>query len=360
MKGYGLGKNSPVKITTGKDNYEGLISRHGQLVRWRQALKCPCVGANGRPDLKCSVCGGEGWRYQFQKDIEETIPVAAVDNDMLELPETRKDAEILGICNYAGVVYPPASRYGRYIRTMPGFIHRGDRADVVINRTLLRTLGSCPLTYVGNGRFEADIGSGDIIAARNFSLSGKSVLAVRRNGVLTDVADQPEGIVAYADLEVLDPPTFVIVNQQAKEPDARFVAGVGGSASMSFPGAFKIGQGDVVTALSARQVGKALLTHQGGFDTIPEFYVAAIDHIETTSKTFVRGTDYDLWGDNLIRWVPGKDAPKVGEAIVVLYQASPTYRVLQEFPASRSSENLDLPRRVALALLSTYSPRKGL
>ena len=39
----GLGKNSPIQLTLSRENYEALILRHGQYVRWLQANKCTCL-----------------------------------------------------------------------------------------------------------------------------------------------------------------------------------------------------------------------------------------------------------------------------------------------------------------------------
>ena len=60
MSSMGLGKNSPVILTLGKENYEALIDRHGQWVRWRVATKCPCA-TKGSPDIHCRICGGRGY-----------------------------------------------------------------------------------------------------------------------------------------------------------------------------------------------------------------------------------------------------------------------------------------------------------
>lgn len=360
MKGYGLGKNSPVKFNLGQDNYEGLIARHGQRVRWRQAVKCTCIQKNGRPDLKCTACGGEGWRYQFQKTLESTISAPAVENDLLEL-SSPLNGEIKTVTNYAGIEVEIIGRYGSFVRLAPGSVHRGDRAELAVVVDLVSEHSQLKLTYAGHGRFVAIGFKGDIIECESVLLAtGESlpVLNVRRNSVLVDGDSIQFGSLAYGNPKVLIPPVFAIVGLQMKQPDARFLESVGGNASMTFPAAYKVGEGDVITALSAHRVGKVLLTHGDGMDVIPDYFIDSAEYIESASKRYSPGMDFDLWGDNLIRWRDGR-APAVGETIFVMYQSCPTYRVLQEFPNVRSSENLDLPRRVALSLLSTYSPRKG-
>jgi hypothetical protein len=46
--GWGLGRNSPVVLSLGKANFEAMIDRHGQWVRWRVARKCPCLTTGSR------------------------------------------------------------------------------------------------------------------------------------------------------------------------------------------------------------------------------------------------------------------------------------------------------------------------
>ena len=64
---FGLGKDSPVVLSLGKANYEAMILRHGQWVRWRVAKKCPCIKENSA-DPQCPKCGGIGDIYDYQKD----------------------------------------------------------------------------------------------------------------------------------------------------------------------------------------------------------------------------------------------------------------------------------------------------
>ena len=67
--GQGLGRNSPVVLTLGKDNYCALIERHGQWTRWRTASKCSCVNSSSmQPDIRCKICSGRGIIYSYQEE----------------------------------------------------------------------------------------------------------------------------------------------------------------------------------------------------------------------------------------------------------------------------------------------------
>ncbi len=368
MKGYGLGKNSPVTIAIGKENYEGLISRHGQRVRWLQAVQCPCLQLNNRVDIQCPICGGEGWRYRFQQSIEERVSAPMVEDNLVEFPAAYESQAIISVTNYAGIECPVAERYDQYARLSSEYaIHRGERVEVLFRKTLFRTLGMASAIYKGDGRFFLPaVGTGDITAVemlRNVT-SGISypIVSFRKDSVLATVETAPDhdAVFEATGVEILDPPTFVVVGQQHREADAKFLEGVNGDASMTFPQAYMVGESDVVTLLSAHQVGKCLLTRGTGMDVIPEFYISSVDYIESGSTTYVQGVDFELWGDNRIRWLSGGAKPALGAPMFIFYQACPTYRVIKDFPTIRSSENQELPRRVALKLLSTYSGRKGI
>lgn len=86
--GVGLGRNSPVVLTLGKDNYEALIDRHGQWIRWRSASKCSCVTLPSmQPDIHCKICGGRGYTYSFQKTQLRfsTVMLNDISKGILEL-----------------------------------------------------------------------------------------------------------------------------------------------------------------------------------------------------------------------------------------------------------------------------------
>lgn len=368
MSRLGIGKNFPVRISLGKDNYEGLIARHGQRVRWRQAVQCPCLQINNRPDLHCSICGGEGWRYRFQSTIDEQISIPMIEDNLAELPEGYETHAIRSITNYAGIECPVSERYGLYVRLSSEYsVKKGERVEAIIGKNLIRALGSTSALYRGDGRFELpDVGNGDIVAVGSLedAVSGASypIISFRKDGVLATVSTPPSSgatFTAYS-VDILDPPTFVVVGQQHKEADARFLEGIRGDASMSFPQAYQVGEGDIVTLLSAHKVGKCLITRGAAMDVIPEFYIASVESIETEAATYLPGVDFDLWGDNRIRWITGRAKPVLGTAMFIMYQSCPTYRVLKDFPTIRSSEDQELPRRVALQLLGTYSGRKGI
>lgn len=381
MKNQGLGKRSPVHLSLGRENYEALVGRHGQWVRWLQASRCICMLKNGRPDIQCTLCGGEGWQYRFQHSVEETLSLSVLDGAIVELPTGYGDAAVAGVHDYMGLSYSESGRYGSFVRLSGARTPaHGERLDLTVVRPVVKTLDQTSAVYVGAGCFvvgglgvvgaagvasdkttTADIVS--IVALRNETTGVVyPVLATRRNFAFASVAVDPApgDVVSVSGVTYAEPSHFVVTGQQHREPDVRFLESIGGDASMSFPECYKVGEGDIVTLLAATQTAKRTISRgSGDLDTLPDFYVDSLTSLTAASGTYAIGSDFVLWGSNRIRWL-GLNRPAAGANVSVVYEFNPTYRVLKEFPNVRSSENQNLPRRVALKLLSTYAERKAI
>jgi len=377
-KGQGLGKNSPINLSLGKENYEALIERHGQWVRWLQAIKCTCTTLNNRPAINCALCGGEGYQYRFQKTIDEVLSLFVTDG-LIELPAKFNDVVIHDIRDYMGLEYTETGRFGRFVRIsgprQPG---KGERIDLSVTRSIVKAFETQSVKYNGLGSFIVDgltlagaegvannrVTSADIVSIGSLENETISVTypvsATKRAIAFAEVFDDPEetDVLIARNIEYVDPFFFVVTGQQVHESDAKFLESIQGDASMSFPECYKVGEGDVVTLLAANQVGKKSISRgTGDYDTLPEFYVESITQIEDASQTYLSGTDYVLWGTNKIRWITD-NRPAAGTNYFVFYEFNPTYRVVKDYPNVRSSENQNLPRRVALKLLSTFADRK--
>ena len=115
--GQGLGENSPVVLTLGKANYEAMIARHGQWVRWRVAEKCPCVKQDtGQPDIHCERCGGLGVVYSCQKSRTIVKTALCTDNSGIVEIEDDDDAyTLVSAYDQNGVTYPNAKKAGAYV-----------------------------------------------------------------------------------------------------------------------------------------------------------------------------------------------------------------------------------------------------
>ena len=115
--GQGLGRNSPVVLSLGKDNYEALIERHGQWMRWRISQKCSCVkGTTMQPDIHCPYCAGRGFTYTHLKNMITYSVVMLYDGKgILNLDESLKSAELLELYDMQGNRYEHAKKLCNFI-----------------------------------------------------------------------------------------------------------------------------------------------------------------------------------------------------------------------------------------------------
>lgn len=376
MRGYGLQRNSPIRLSLNRDNYEGLIERHGQWVRWLRATKCTCVSDNGRPDINCAKCGGDGWLYGFQDKAKETCSVYCHGDNIIELPYS--DATVTTVHDYMGLEYSIVAQYGKFAKIAgPRTPYNDEQMQATFVRPLIKILTDVPLAYQGAGCFEAKglrvIGEKGIAQEQSTPVDIVSVESIenvtksesydpesyRRNFVFADAQPDFSDILVAKNVRYIEPFLFAIVGQQYSESDWKFLELVGGDASMTFPEWAGVGEGDIVTILANSQVGKIIIDkNSSGIDTIPVFYVDSIEYIQKGDAKYYQGEHFDAWGVNKVKWRNVAGIPKTGDSLFVLFRYFPTYRVVREFPNVRSSENQGLPRRVALKLLSTYGERK--
>jgi hypothetical protein len=329
--------------------------------------------------LNCTKCGGEGYLYGFQERATETVTLYYLEGGVVELPYS--DAIVIGVYDYMGLSYTSTARFGKFCKIGGDRIPDiGEQIQVVLDRPIVKTVLETSLTYLGAGCFEAkelrtsgEAGIASERSTRDDILSAVSIYNITKNVSYTPTdyrrnfifannvdADVGDAIVAHQ-VAYLEPFLFAVTGQQHSEPDWKFLETVGGEASMTFPAWAGVGEGDVITVLADSQVGKVIIDkHVSGVDIIPAFYVESIEYIESGSTKYYPSEHFDFWGVNKIKWRSVLGLPADNAPLFVMYRYFPTYRVIREFPNVRSSENQNLPRRVALKLLSTYAERKGI
>ena len=145
--GQGLGKNSPVQLSLGKSNYEALIDRHGQWMRWRIAEKCSCTkGITMQPDIHCPYCAGRGYTYTYLKNQITYTTLLLFNNDgILELEDTlqMKQAELLELYDQKGKRYLNAKKNCNFIYLNTTDIPpKGTYFTAVMRKKLVVTLES--------------------------------------------------------------------------------------------------------------------------------------------------------------------------------------------------------------------------
>jgi hypothetical protein len=376
--GYGLGKNSPVVLSLGKSNFEALIERHGQFVRWRVSRKCACVNdMSNQPDVRCPKCGGSGERYDFQECYEDSMRLGS-RGDMVELPSEHIDCDILRVVDYEGREYEH-SKMGQYVELFneQKSLSTGEMVDVIFRESIIKIIEETTLIPVGNGFYRVPgvqsdrskiegvnyTAAGDIvdIGGGVFDAHGNEVdiREYRRDTVLLKDSGAVQSLTAFG-VKYLKPFKFIVLSQNLNEEDTRLVSAHSGDAVCVFPYAFNVSEGDVMTVLSGTQTRKIVQKCRGEScdDTIPEFFVDRISCLETGDREYIEGQDFIIVGTNKIHWIC-ENPPGEGTNIAIVYQYFPTYRVVKNVPMLRTGEDQQIPRKVILRLFSGFSESRG-
>ena len=373
MSGYGLGKNSPVILSQSRSNFEALIDRHGQYVRWRIARKCTCfLGETEQPDNHCEKCGGSGEIYDYQKFYNATLRLSVRDN-IAELPAENEGCEVLKVYDAYGFEFQ-AVKTGRYVEITDGprRLNKNEFVDLLIRDTVVKHFESAVLERIGGGYYRVPgvetpasklegvyyRAEGDVIAAErveNGAGEPVGIAGYSRNMIRLDpAAPETETFTAYG-IDFILPFKFVALSQNLNKDDFLQLQLTKGEAVCTYPYMFNVGFGDVITILSGATPGKILLPHASGEadDIIPEFFVSKIDSLDTQRGEYREGVDFILAGTNRIHWI-GENRPETGAFMSISYQYLPTYRVAKNIPQLRSSEDQRLPRKVILQSFAAF------
>jgi hypothetical protein len=367
----GLGKNTPIVLSLGKQNFEAMISRHGQYLRWRIAKKCPCVTQSNRPDLHCPKCGGTGDIYDYQREYDDIFRSAVRDN-IISIPDGFSDSVVLEVYNAYGRQYQ-FCRCGDFIQITGTIVPDNELVDVMIRVPLVKRLEDVVLEKVNGGYYRVPgiltapsklegvfyQAAGDVIEAgelKDMEGGPVNVLGFRRDMILTDSSAD---IITASSVNYIMPFKFIVLSQNLSKEDQALVNAHNGDAVCTYPYMYNLSENDVLTVLSGTMTHKILVDKRGDNldDTIPEFFVAKVDSIETKTSKFNESTDFVLIGTNRIHWVG--DQPETGVAMSITYRYHPTYRVAKAIPMLRTSEDQRIPRKVVLKLYAAFGEAKG-
>lgn len=380
--GQGLGKNSPITLTFGKENYESLILRHGQWMRWRRAIKCPCTKYESMEvDIHCERCGGSGLFYTYQKDLIVTQTLGITDySGIIEVSEEYAPAALEMVYDYQGKKYP-AEKCGTFI-FMEDTPIKGEYLSVVMRQPTLKTLEEGIGEPAGGGYFRVqglrsrragidglyhtapgDIESIDTIVdatgreyqAREFRSDMVYVTPHEVDGQVQAIMEP----LTLRGVHYVPPVIFALLNQELSKADVNEVMSVKGNGVLTFPYTYDVADGDILTVLSGTYTQKEVVNRVADTDdVIGAYFVMDINSCIGINREYQKGTDYIVAGTNRIKWLC-EDAPEPGEAYSIIYQIYPTYKVVKSIPQIRTSENQRLPKKAVVQLYGTYGEHKG-
>lgn len=382
--GQGLGRNSPVVLSLGKENYEALIDRHGQWVRWRVSTKCPCA-KKGSPDIHCDKCGGRGYIYSYQKEKTVSQTVMITDNaEIIEVDSEYNDCRLVKVYDQKGNVYSNAVKKGHFV-ILNGNIYpvKGEYITVVMTEETLRNIKYASTEKIGSGYYRV---SGIRSSKSNIDGLYHTVPGdIEAIGKITDAAgieyktkelrqdtfyiepsvnaETGEKIpitepVNVENVSYIPPSIFVLLAQNLSKGDEQTVQELKGDAMLTFPYNCDVSNDDIVTVLSGTYTMKEVVkrVNDSDFDTIGAYFVDSVIACVGTERDYTEGVDFLLCGSNRIKWLCD-DCPEEGENYSITYRVFPTYRVVQDIPQIRTSENQRMPKKAVVKLLYTYSEK---
>lgn len=356
----GLGKNSPIQLTFTRENYEALILRHGQYVRWMQANKCTCLLRSGRPDPTCKKCGGDGIFFGFQlnknlysKPCSVTNGYAFIDNSEFTENANIKEVYLNGkqIADFkidCGVI---ASDKITKIDSVicHGSTSREKKKNAVLHKVdKIGKIWAFTDDYINSEttKIYPDI------TAISFTDAKIQTEKVSRNYIY--LKNEVNAETLQAAVRYIMPEKFLIHSQTKDESTQNFLSKYSADSSMTYPYEFDIAKDDVVTLLFACKLDKGIITASGTeCDTLPEWFVSEIVGIESFDCKYTH-PDFLLYDRNKIKWLNPDNAPLEGTKLSVAYRYCPSYRVVAHAEHDvRSAENQLLPKMVALKLIVT-------
>lgn len=383
--GQGLGRNSPVQLSLGRENYEALIERHGQWVRWRTATKCPCA-TKGSPDIHCRKCGGRGFTYSYQKSRSVFQTVMCADpGGILELDSAYRDCALERVYDASGREYPNAVKAGVYLILNSAESVKGEYVTAVMSEDSLKTVAEAKCEKAGAGywRVEGLRSSRPNIEGLSHSAPGDIV----RIGKIVDAAGEeweaaelrqdkffieprtdadtgeeiePTEPLVALDVGYLPPSLFVILSQNLNRGDGETVHKAGGDAVLTFPYGCDVSNDDVITVLSGSYTQKEVVKRKRAkYDTLEAYFVDGVSRCVGETREYKEGVDFMLCGANYIKWLC-EDSPGEGENYSITYRVCPTYRVVLNIPQIRTSENQRMPKKAVIKLMTTYSEKSGI
>lgn len=389
----GLGKNTPIQFSLGKSNYEALIDRHGQWLRWRISTKCSCVkGVTMQPDIHCKFCAGRGYTYTYLKNMISYEVVMLFNKDgILELDNTIqiKQAELVEIYDTKGNKYPNAKKNCNFIYLNTTNIpKKGTYFTVVLRKKTTQILSSAIAEKNDMGYYTVpellnsrtnieglyqtapsdiiNIGKITDAAGIEYKATEYRLNQFRIEPTIDSETDEEIPItepVTVENVEYIPPFIFVLLSQNLSNADERAVTEVNGDAVCSFPYECDVSTDDILTVLAGTYTQKDIICRSKlDTDTIGADFVYDIVSvrgiIDGEEVEYKQGTDYILVGTNKIKWLEdAESSPEVGEGYSITYHIMPTYRVVKQIPQIRTSENQRLPKKVVVKLFSAYAEK---
>jgi hypothetical protein len=371
----GLGRNSPIVIESNPQNFEGLIIRHGQWVRWSVAHKCGCADSHNQPDPACTLCKGVGWQYSFDNN-EEIIEsdCKAVDSHTIDLiTEVADGTTVESAYLPDGTFLTIEGVYGQWLKVTETLSGR-ETVFVTYKSPREVALPSEIAYYAGNGivmfnekeflnaTMTVPYDLADVTSVKDSSGNSFTVISFSVDRIIIDVtsSEPAVGDILTVSAKYMPPFKVAIINQNLSVVDRDALKDIGGDSILVFPYKYRIAQDDIISCWNSSQIRKHIVRRNSINleDELPDHFVTEIRSLYATKDSvntvYTEGTHFQRTGRDTIRWI-SDTRPTDGSYYAVEYVALMSYRVIPNLPNVRSSENKRFPMRAALKLMTGKS-----
>ena len=375
----------PAELTPA--NFDGLVSKHGQHVRWIRRRKCYCVNEHGRVDPRHKACEGRGWLSDLQTEfsvIGEQVkhagkfifpkfsPIVKINRIYRTNPYIEYDVSEVGIapykCNPKSVRICTGGSGESYHA-----LSASQQLFVDYDYTIATPIIKNDVTYLGNGVLQLDdftfnsskgLFDLEVLFVTSITFDGKPKEIIGHSGKYIDIktdgteSNNKEWLVA---ITYAQPPILAIQQISAKMRYEDAYVHSDGDAIITVPYNYGIGNGDVFTALVPGSRTSQNLEITAGMDeyALPQFDVSNIVDIEDASgRDYVSGVDFVIKSRNVLKFLEGGNRPD-GKA-AVMFNYYPSFVALLDRPNLRTPENKKFPKKISLQLWeNTNNERKN-
>lgn len=349
--------------------YEDALSRHGQWLRWVQAVKCSCIDSDTmQPDPQCSVCAGRGRIFRNP------------DKFAVLQERVRHDGKGKVYPKYVPVVGTPKIYYktdllpldpvqpadGSYVQLAPPYpkLYRILTADYLFS-PLVTVLSENSKVYAENilrviaARFDergkSFEGSVETVSRVYNSTKDETytvVSATKEYITLQNMGTWETGDILEVDYTYVKPFNFLLSGVSGRIRYEQPYVLEDADAILVTPYWAQPSPDDVLTALSQEQIASVVVEPSitAGNDVVSAYYDLSrlLRVIDRSGQDYSvgPGNNVEIFGRNELKW----NITKPAIPYTVQFTYHPTYTALPNLHTLRNAENKSFVNRVSVKL----------
>ena len=352
--------------------YEEALARHGQFVRWTQAIKCACVNQDTmQPEPRCSVCKGRGRVYRTPERFQLLNEVV------------KHDGQGRVYTKYSPIIANSATVYHKNLTVTLSVTQPADGSYIQMEPPYLEPYRVLTASYSFSPEISVTAENSTVydstryilrVIAARFDEKGKSfegsIQSVSRvyNATRTEsytVSSFTKEYITLSGMGTWQSGDTLEVDYIYVKPFDFMLSGVTGrmryeqpyilpdaDATLVTPYWAQVAPDDMLTALAQEQIGSTIIqpTLTAGNDEINSVHdlsrlLRVIDK-NGTDYTVGPGQNVEIFGRNELKW----NTTKPAIAYTVQFTYHPTYSALIGLHTLRNSENKAFVNRLSVKL----------